>query len=235
MLFKSISQGAIKDVDLSKRTITGYANTFNFKDSDGDITQPGAFSKTIQENGPGGKNRIFHLWQHTTDQILGKPLTLTEDENGLLFESVLRTGKLADDVLQMYQEGILTEHSIGYRTIKARWDEEQLANLLVELKLYEFSTVTWGANEMSVLTGIKKNEKENIIKQRINKLAKALKDGSYSDETMTLLNIELKQLEQIFIDGLKQPEKADTRQEPEAPTTDFKAINEVMQNFLKTI
>ena len=77
MLVKSFG-GCVKDVDAASRIVTGYFSSFGFKDSDGDIIIPGAFKKTIKERGPSGSNRIFHLWQHRTDMVLGKPRVLKE-------------------------------------------------------------------------------------------------------------------------------------------------------------
>jgi len=42
----------IKDVDGKQGIVSGYFNSFNNVDSDGDIIRPGAFTKTIAENGP---------------------------------------------------------------------------------------------------------------------------------------------------------------------------------------
>lgn len=229
MNFKNIDL-AVKDVDLSKRTVIGYANTFNFKDTDGDITQTGAFSKTILENGPDGKNRIFHLWQHRASEILGKPVKLSEDDTGLLFETPIRPGKFGDDILQMYQEKILTEHSIGYSVMKSRFDQTLNANLLLELKLYEFSTVTWGANEMSKIVDIKSGDKENKVKGRIQRIMKAMKDGKYSDDTFELLTIELKTLESYMLELVKQPVE-NPLHEPDTTAEIVKAIRDFKITF----
>jgi len=42
----------IKDVDGRKGIVTGYFSDFNSIDSDGDIIKPGAFTKSISQNGP---------------------------------------------------------------------------------------------------------------------------------------------------------------------------------------
>src|SRR6056297_3427321 len=72
--------GIVKDVDVERRMIEGYYSVFDYKDSDGDIITPGAYTKTIKENGPSGKNRIMHLYQHDPLTVLGKPSMLVEDE-----------------------------------------------------------------------------------------------------------------------------------------------------------
>ena len=62
-LTKNVLDGAIKDVDVQTGIVTGYFSVFGNLDSDGDIVLPGAFKKTIKENGPdSSKPRILHLY-----------------------------------------------------------------------------------------------------------------------------------------------------------------------------
>lgn len=206
MLYKSIAK--IKEVDLSKRIIMAYASIFNNVDSGGDRILPGAFAKTISENGPTGKNRIMHLWQHDREEILGKPSVIKEDETGLYFETKLIDTELGNDALKMYQEGILTEHSIGYNTVKAEWSkqpgEEGVYNLL-ELRLFEVSTVTWGMNDQARYVG---NKSQQELIERIEKLQKAMYSDTYTDETFKRIEAELKQIETILT------AKPEEKQEP---------------------
>jgi len=85
-LFKNCDL-SLKDIDTKKGIVMGYASAFNNIDHDGDMIAQGAFRKTISENGPEGKNLITHLYQHDYTKILGKPMTIREDEKGLYFES----------------------------------------------------------------------------------------------------------------------------------------------------
>ena len=68
------SRAEIKSVDMDRRMVEGYYSVFDFKDSDGDVIMKGAYEKTVRENGPGGKNRIMHLYQHDPLMVLGKPI-----------------------------------------------------------------------------------------------------------------------------------------------------------------
>src|SRR5690349_1501637 len=117
---KNISSGAaITDVDEKKGIITGYFSHFNNVDSDGDIIRPGAFTKTIRENGPKSTQpRIKHLMNHDASQPLGKLTDLREDETGLAYESNIGTHNLGRDFIKMVESGLITEHSIGFKTIK---------------------------------------------------------------------------------------------------------------------
>ena len=71
-LFKAVAN-SIKDIDAKQRTIVAYASIFGNIDSDDDIIQSGAYTKTIQENGPKGKNRVWHLFNHDTEYPVTKP------------------------------------------------------------------------------------------------------------------------------------------------------------------
>jgi hypothetical protein len=57
---KSI-EGSPIDMEDGSRIITMYYSAFGNVDSDGDVITPGAFTKTLKENGPQAKNRIWHL------------------------------------------------------------------------------------------------------------------------------------------------------------------------------
>ncbi|GAC1450426.1 MAG: hypothetical protein NVSMB7_12730 [Chitinophagaceae bacterium] len=123
-------------VTIAGRTICGYAAVFNNLDSAGDIIKPGAFTKTISENGPARKNNILFLNQHQPRQPLGKP------------------------------------------------------NELRELKLSEFSAVTFPCNELARVTDVKEG------------LFSAVEHGE-PDEVAEFI----RQLKNLFPDVLTQDEK----------------------------
>jgi hypothetical protein len=141
-IYRKGFNGLTKDVDTAGRIVTGYFSTFNFKDSDGDIILPGAFKKTIRERGPKGSNRIYHLYQHWTDNILSQPHVLKEDKIGLYFESKMPNTTLANDKLELYREGILKEHSIGFEIMSEESDKEKKVNYIKAVRLWEGSAVT---------------------------------------------------------------------------------------------
>lgn len=200
-IYKKGFGGKVKDV--GGRTVTGYFSTFDFKDSDGDIIIPGAFTKSIQERGINGKNRIFHLWQHWTSDILGKPKILKEDASGLYFETELANTALGNDVLQLYMDGIINEHSIGFQIVKSEQDHASDTQLIKEVKLWEGSTVTWGANENTPATGVKGTKPEEV-EEIIKRINKAFDSGKYTDDTFELLQIELNTLADL-VKTLKEP------------------------------
>ena len=227
--YKSVTAD-VKDIDTKRRIVTGYASAFNNRDTQGEIVRPGAFTKTVAEWGPEGKNRIAHLYQHNAMSVLGKPTKLIEDETGLYFESKIANTTFGKDVLILYDEGIINEHSIGYEVVKHIWDEETQTRDLIEMKLYEYSSVTWGANEETPFTGFAsfnpmKSEHYDKVSEQITALQKALK-RELSDETAIALEISLKQLQQAFInigESLREPPKPDTSK-TKPPATDTQLV-----------
>lgn len=213
-----------KDVDGKKGIVTGYFAHFDSVDSDGDVIKKGAFVKTINEFGPTArKPRIKHLLNHDPHSPLGTLNELKEDNYGLYYESQLGTHSLGVDFVKMVESGLITEHSIGYRTMKfnqvkpwSEWKDGELMRELTELKLWEGSSLTaWGANPNTPLTGLKAELKAEKMSKRIDLLIKALRDGTFTDETFDTLEIELKQLQQAFIDLSKsEPENKSTQNEP---------------------
>jgi HK97 family phage prohead protease len=154
-------------------------------DSDGDVMQRGAFTKTLSQNGTTGANRIWHLFNHDTGKPIGKPTVLKEDEKGLYFETRFPDTVLANDILKLYQSGSITEHSIGFNIIQAR--NEGSYQLIQEVRLWEGSSVLWGANEYTPTTGIKAEE----FAMKTNLLNELMRNGTLSDETLPTANSPL--------------------------------------------
>jgi len=211
-LTKDISDG-IKDVDTVTGIVTGYFSVFGNKDSDGDIVLPGAYRKTLKENGPQSeKPRILHLYMHDPYKPLAKPHVLKEDKTGLYFESKISDTALGKDVLQLYLDKVLTEHSIGYQIVKREVDEARDEQKLVELKLWEGSTVSWGANMEALVSTVKSEGKDShswdILIQKLDALQSAV-NGSYTDDTARQLELYFNQLKQLTISLLTaKPDKS---------------------------
>lgn len=198
--FKSMAaQGeAIKDVDVKKGIVTGYFSIFGNIDSDKDVIVPGAFKKTLSEN----YRRIKHLYQHDPWRPLAGTkddrLKLQEDRKGLYFESNISQTSFGKDVIQLYQDGVLDEHSVGFLTMRS--NEKSNYRELTELKLFEGSSVTWGANELAQGSAVKSASIESAL-NKSDRIIKALRDGRYeTDEVWDMLEIYLKQLHQTIID-----------------------------------
>ena len=187
----------IKDLDVNNGIVTGYFSKFGNIDRDEDVIMQGAFTKSIQERGPkSNKPEIAFLWQHDMYKPLGKLIDLREDSYGLYFEAKVSDTSYGQDALKLYRDGVITQHSIGFQVIKSieeQTDEDREIKRIMEVKLWEGSAVTFGANPDTPFTGFKSysvEEKED----RIKLLMKCIKNGDYTDEMFGLIEFELLKL-----------------------------------------
>lgn len=133
-------------------TFEGYLSVFNVIDLGNDVVEPGAFTKTIQEQ----KGTVPLLWQHRTDKPIGT-LALEEDQYGLKVN-----GKLLLEVQQgreaytLVKSGVIKGLSIGFEAIKKQ--VEKGVRRLKEIRLYEGSIVTFPMLPIAQITGIKSLE-----------------------------------------------------------------------------
>ena len=212
MIYKNTSL-PVADVDESKGIVTLYASAFGNVDSDGDIIEKGAFSKTIQERGPQSpRPRIKHLFQHDRYNPIGTPLAMVQDENGLLIDS--KVSDIRDgDYIKLYRDGVITEHSIGFEIIKSDMAENKEYQLIKEVKLWEYSSVTWGANENTPVVGMKSEMKAEFASEllgRLSKLNNVLRNGDYTDETFKLIEHEVSDIEKALksLVSVSEPEQS---------------------------
>lgn len=229
---KGIS-GAPIDMEDGSRTITVYYSAFGNVDSDGDIITPGAFTKTLKENGPQGKNRVWHLFNHSTDKPVAKPYSIVEDSFGLKAMVKLPNTTLGNDTYELYKAGHITEHSIGFQTIKSQ--AKSTYNEITEIKLFEGSSVLWGANSNTPTVDVKGQFKSGIIDE-IGKTIKSLRNGKFSDETFELLELRLKQLQQYLVEiedeSVTNEQPQDNLVEVETPLAALEAeVNPIEANM----
>lgn len=219
MLTKAIQQGFVKDVDVSSGIVCGYFANFGTKDSDGDIIVKGAFAKTIRENGPEGSQLIKHLLDHDKFKVIGKITDLKEDSTGLYYESKAGRHTLGRDFLLMAEDGLINQHSFGYRVIKEARKSD--GNYLHELAMKEGSSIQFlGANSQTPLVGIK--SEEDLI-DAIQLFTKAFRDGKYSDETFVQLEQHINELNKSLIE-VKPRFSTSMDNEPMELITHFKTL-----------
>lgn len=189
--------------------VKGYFSGWGVIDSDADLLMPGSFSKSIQDRGPGSSanRKIAHLAFHDQTRPVGVIKVLKEDEKGLYFESELGTHTDGVDAAKMYEEGTIREHSIGFRYIPEKMEyveidsEEKIDALeasglkvnrdavkmyggyykITEVKLYEGSFVTFGANPETPNLSGKSEEEVNRFRSdldhKVRELMKNINDG----------------------------------------------------------
>jgi len=201
--YKGADMEDILDVDTENKTVKAVWARFDNVDLDSDIIVKEAVTKTIKERGPKGKNLIYSLVDHIadTDHMIGKPTELyVKDDMLIAITKIVETEK-GEDMIKMYNEGLINQHSIGFSTIKSDWqDSKQTVRIIKELKLYEGSAVLWAANPETPTLDVTKsylNDKEKLNK-RLLSLLNAFKGGTYTDETFNLLEIEIKHIQQMI-------------------------------------
>jgi HK97 family phage prohead protease len=106
---------------------------FGNVDQGNDLIEPGAFTKTLQEN-----PEVPILWAHDPDQPIGVSATMTQDGKGLRVEGQLAMEvQRARELHALMKMGAIKGLSIGYRTVKRSF--KGAVRHLEELKLGEFS------------------------------------------------------------------------------------------------
>jgi len=187
----------LKDLDLKDRIVKAYYFNAQTIDSDNDIISIDAYSKSITERGPKSDwPRVKHLFNHW--DAAGKIMELGKDEKGGWFISKLGRHTVGKDTLLMYEDGIITEHSHGFEPVNT--GNETIDGIEVrrvkEAILWEVTSLDkWGANMHTPV--IKSMEDRNCWTKRIENLIKAFSSGKYSDETFELLEIQLKQIQEL--------------------------------------
>jgi HK97 family phage prohead protease len=199
---------AFRADDIEGRTFKGYASTYD-KDLGGDVIAPGAFAKTLAERGA----RVKVLWQHS--EPIGRPVDMREDGKGLYVEAKISNTRLGDEALELMRDGVIDQMSIGYSVPQGKSEyQEDGTRLIKELKLYEFSAVTFPMNEAAIITGVKSLRDAVRIKESLDSESKA--------ELAELL-AELKALLQT------EPPKSGTRGDMQPP--EVEALLKSIQTF----
>lgn len=156
--------------------VEAYVSVMGILDLDDppDLIEMGAFTKSVSERGPVGANRIRVLWQHSWQEVIGRPIALVEHNRDMLPEAILakypeasgglfaKTQFILDvqrgrEAYALYAAGAMDEWSIGFDAINSIWEKQEGATFrrLKEVRLWEYSPVTWGANPGTVTTSVK--------------------------------------------------------------------------------
>ena len=154
------------NLDEAKGIVECFVAGIGNKDSVGDIVVSGAFSKSLQRRKP----RV--VWGHNWNDPIGKVLDIYEVSAndprlpmkmkiagiGGLFAQVqfnLTSEKGKEAFANVAFFGEEQEWSIGYKTLRAQFDQKTQANIIYELELYEVSPVLHGANQLTGTISVK--------------------------------------------------------------------------------
>lgn len=172
-----------------KRRIEGYAAVFGNRDAYGDIIMQGAFERSLRE-----RPDVKVLWQHNTREPIGKQEAAVEDDFGLAVVGALtNTDHVTGTVVPLLLDGVITGLSIGYNVMEEDYDGDLEAWLLKDIELFEWSPVTFPANELATISEVKElSSRREVNAGRVERACKTL-------------------LHHLGDDGFFAPEKSDRR------------------------
>lgn len=253
-----------KEIDTTGRVIKAVVNTLNYFDYDFDVLLKGCANRSISQRGAktDSIDKIAHLLHHDMRRPVGKSQLEAEqviDGKSVLYcESFLPDTVDGDDTLTKYEVGMYNQHSIGFRYVDLEFVEKGAANwdkilaklinpedadkvgylwAVKEIKWWEYSTVTFGANKLTPYLGTKsenKLEMADAISKKIAILAtQAMRREIKNEEAF---KFELSQLQQMVyelssVNSLKQipppesPESESTEQKKVSLTGFSKSLN----------
>ena len=197
--------------------LIGYANIYNEKDLQGDISAPTSFIKTVSER----KAKIKIYRNHDSNQFVGVPMDMKADDPvglhitaKMLLDTQLGRDTYAESKF-LVENGFESGFSIGGWVLQR---DKANKSIVTEYKLSEISVLTKEqANAKSMVSMIKSFQQEEQIKvdEFWNAITKAY-NTNFSDDI-------LKSLETFLTLGEK-PENLDSTTLIEEPTNLIKQV-----------
>jgi len=163
--YKVKSNSELRDFDTKLGVLETIANVYNIKDSHGDISIPGSFNKTVQEQ----KDEIIVLRNHKEDNLIGVPTHLDANDPYGLKATLAFNMKNAvandtfNDIVFRHEKGQQVGVSIGAWVMKRGKNRSDV----LEYKLKEISVLPTlqPSNHLSVVASFKSEaEKHEVIK-----------------------------------------------------------------------
>jgi uncharacterized protein len=134
-------------------TFEGYGSVFGNTDLGGDVVVKGAFAESIGKRGARG---VKMLWQHDSSQPIGVFTEVSEDGKGLKLKGRFLLNLLkSQEAYTLVKEGVVDGLSIGFKTMKDRWDTAKGIRYIEKADLREVSLVTFPMNPKAVVTAVK--------------------------------------------------------------------------------
>lgn len=194
----------IKDFDSVSRRVKIGLSSFGNLDSDNDVITMGAFSKSIQERGPESlaNRKIQFLRYHDFEHQIGTFESLEETHDHLIAVATLGRSTKGSDALLDYEDGVITEHSIGFNVVTDKtFIREDGVRELRELFLWEGSAVTFGANSNTPVFNVGKGNRTEYLEKlnkKMNGLINALKNGKGTDERLYQIEMDLRVIQSKY-------------------------------------
>lgn len=179
--------------DSDNAGLSGYASHFGSIDSYGTAIKKGAFAETIGDR----SGRISVLWNHWSDNVIGKTTELKEDDTGLWFNAeIVEETQAGAEVMALLRRDVPLGMSFGFETLKSRPAEEgdnldwsqapdffktnegrEYVRVIEEVRLWEISVVTFPANTQATIDSVRHNAHLDAL----TTLLEDLRSGQMSD------------------------------------------------------
>jgi hypothetical protein len=189
------------------------------------INERGPLSSATQKI----KHLSNHQW--LIEKMPGKIVTLEEKEveingmkvHGTYFETRMSETEIGRDTLIKYHEGIYDQHSEGFQYVEGEYIDADMkdewskykalvlnpedmekagyAFLWKQLRMFEGSTVPFGANSLTPCLGLKSVTPEALslkLMDRIDALERQLRNGTLTDASMQECQMQCAQLKQLI-------------------------------------
>lgn len=167
---KSRMRLEIKEIT-AEGTFEGLLSPYGNVDQGADVVEPGAYAKTLKDQG--GTRPL--LWQHKSDVPIGQ-ITLDDRLDGLWCKGqLLMQLPEAQKAYLLIKARIVKGLSIGFEAIKD--SVEAGIRHLKEIKLYEGSIVTFPMNEMALITSVKGLQAKGDFNEELTEIQ--LSDAGY--------------------------------------------------------
>ena len=141
-----------------------------------------------------------HLFNHDPNTIVVKPMEVGSDDKGAFMVSQLMPTEKGKELLTLYEEGVINEHSFGFIIKQSNPDGD--IEVVNELQMFEASSVTWGANPNTPMISLNNLEArlqllENDIQKKLDAIMarlpaaeqhQASQKSSQLNEVLTFLN-----------------------------------------------
>lgn len=188
-------------------TFEGYASVWDRIDSYGDTIKQGAFRESISDDG-----RVpLMLYQHSAANVIGKWLSIEEDERGLYVKGELTPGhSVAADVAASLKHEALNGLSIGGYT--KDWEPtEKDGRIIKKFSLFEVSVVAMPAeHEARIDTATVKSMLESC--ETIRDIERLLRDeAGLSNSLATALVAKMRKIAQGELEEKARREAANTK------------------------
>jgi HK97 family phage prohead protease len=145
----------IKALQDEEGIFEGYGSIFGNLDADGDVIEPGAFTKSLQMH-QSSQTQPALLWMHNPYQPVGRYLDIREDARGLYVKGqLILESTQGRDAYALLKGGAINGLSIGYIPKNWELDKVQKTRRLKEVALWEVSLVTFPANTLARVMAVK--------------------------------------------------------------------------------